>query len=74
NEANRRAYRNMLLTTKGLEQFVSGVILFDETLRQCALDDQETPFPKHLADKGILPGIKVDAGARDLAGFPGETV
>ena len=74
NEANRRAYRNMLLTTKGLEQFVSGVILFDETLRQCALDDQESPFPNCLADKGILPGIKVDAGARDLAGFPGETV
>ena len=74
NEANRRAYRNMLLTTKGLEQFVSGVILFDETLRQCALDNEEAPFPKCLADKGIFPGIKVDAGARDLAGFPGETV
>ena len=73
-EPNRRAYRNMLLTTEGLEQFVSGVILYDETIRQCALDDQETPFPKCLADKGILPGIKVDAGAQDLAGFPDEKV
>jgi len=71
-EDNRRAYRDMLFTTPGVEAFVSGVILFDETIRQKALDG--TPFPALLAAKGILPGIKVDAGAKDLAGAPGEKV
>ena len=73
-EENRRAYRHMLFTTEGMEEFISGVILYDETLRQNALDDAETPFPKLLSDKGVIPGIKVDAGIHDLAGFPGEKV
>ena len=71
---NRRAYRHMLFTTEGMEEFISGVILYEETLRQKALDEAETPFPKLLADKGVIPGIKVDTGIHDLAGFPGETV
>lgn len=71
-EENRRAYREMLFTTPGVEEFISGVILFDETIRQAKPDG--TPFPKVLADKGILPGIKVDKGAVDLAGFPGEKI
>src|ERR687897_2556350 len=71
-EENRRAYRDMLFTTPGLEEFVSGVILYDETLRQSASDG--TPFAKLLSGKGIIPGIKVDTGAKDLAGAPGEKV
>jgi len=71
-EERRRAYREMLFTTAGAEQYISGVILFDETLRQSAADG--TPFPKLLADKGILPGIKVDKGAKDLPFAPGEKV
>ena len=71
-EENRRAYRDMLFTTPGLEDFVSGVILYDETLRQASADG--TPFAKLLADKGIIPGIKVDTGAKDLAFAPGEKV
>ena len=71
-EENRRAYRDMLFTTPGLEEFVSGVILYDETLRQSAADG--TPFAELLSGKGIIPGIKVDIGAKALAGAPGETV
>jgi len=71
-EANRRAYRELLFATKGVEDFISGVILFDETIRQSAADG--TPFPKLLAAKGILPGIKVDRGAKALAGASGEKV
>ncbi len=71
-EANRRAYREMLFTTQGAEEFISGVILFDETIRQSTADG--TPFPKLLASKGIIPGIKVDQGAKALAGAPGEKV
>ncbi|HXV36197.1 MAG TPA: class I fructose-bisphosphate aldolase [Myxococcota bacterium] len=71
-EENRRAYREMLFTTRGAEEFISGVILFDETLRQRASDG--TPFPELLQSKGILPGIKVDKGAKDLALAPGEKV
>jgi fructose-bisphosphate aldolase class I len=71
-EPNRRAYRDMLFTTPGLEEYISGVILFDETIRQEAHDG--TPFPQLLAKKGIIPGIKVDLGAKDLALFPGEKV
>ncbi len=71
-EENRRAYRDMLFTTPGLEEFVSGVILFDETLRQSTSDG--TPFAAYLAGRGIVPGIKVDAGAKELAGAPGEKV
>ncbi len=71
-EENRRAYREMLFTAKGAEEFISGVILFDETIRQSTADG--TPFPALLAGKGILPGIKVDTGAKTLAGAEGEKV
>src|SRR5215211_5641550 len=59
-EENRRAYRDMLFTTPDLEHYVSGVILYDETIRQSAADG--TPFPQYLAGKGVIPGIKVDLG------------
>ena len=72
NENNRRAYRETLFTTKGLEEAISGVILFDETLRTAASDG--TPFSQVLSKKGIMPGIKVDKGPVDIPGFPGETV
>ncbi len=71
-EETRRSYREMLLTTPGMEQYISGVILYEETLFQATQDG--TPFPKLLADKGVIPGIKVDTGAKDLAGAPGEKV
>ena len=71
-EENRRAYREMLLTTPGLGKYVSGVILYDETLRQSTADGK--PFVKYLEEAGILPGIKVDTGAHPLAGHPGEKV
>jgi fructose-bisphosphate aldolase, class I len=71
-EETRRAYRELLFTTEGAEKFISGVILFDETIRQSASD--ETPFPKLLESKGIIPGIKVDAGAKPLALTDGETI
>jgi len=71
-EENRRSYRDLLFTAPGAEQYISGVILFDETLRQSSADG--TAFPKLLAEKGILPGIKVDKGAKDLAGAAGEKV
>jgi fructose-bisphosphate aldolase, class I len=71
-EENRRAYRDMLLSTKGLGEFISGVILYDETLRQKSADG--TPFTALLAKNGILPGIKVDAGAKDLAFCPEEKI
>jgi fructose-bisphosphate aldolase class I len=72
NENNRRAYREMLFTTKGLEEAISGVILFDETIRTAASDG--TPFPQVLSKKTIMPGIKVDKGPVEIPGFPGETV
>jgi fructose-bisphosphate aldolase class I len=72
NENNRRAYREMLFTTPGLEEAISGVILFDETIRTAAGDG--TPFPRVLSKKGIIPGIKVDKGPVDIPGFPGEVV
>jgi fructose-bisphosphate aldolase, class I len=71
-EENRRAYRELLFTTEGVEEFISGVIFFDETIRQSSEDG--TPFPQLLESRGIIPGIKVDKGAKDLAGAPGETV
>jgi fructose-bisphosphate aldolase class I len=71
-EENRRAYRQLLFATEGVEEYIGGVILYDETIRQSA--DDGTPFPKLLASKGIIPGIKVDKGAKDLANAPGETV
>jgi fructose-bisphosphate aldolase class I len=71
-EENRRAYREMLFTTPGVEQFISGVIMFDETIRQSTADG--VPFTKVLEAAGVIPGIKVDQGAKPLAGFPGEQV
>jgi fructose-bisphosphate aldolase class I len=71
-EESRRAYRNLLFTTAGAEEFVGGVILYDETIRQRS--DDGTPFAELLASKGIVPGIKVDTGAKPLALHPGETV
>jgi fructose-bisphosphate aldolase class I len=71
-EDNRRAYRELLFATEGAEEYISGVILFDETIRQSAADG--TPFPKLLESKGIIPGIKVDKGAKPLALADGETI
>jgi fructose-bisphosphate aldolase, class I len=71
-EENRRAYRNLLFTAPGMEDFIGGVILYDETIRQRA--DDGTSFAELLASKGVVPGIKVDKGAVDLAGFPSEKV
>jgi fructose-bisphosphate aldolase, class I len=71
-EENRRFYRQLLFTAPGMEDPIGGVILYDETIRQSA--DDGTPFPEVLASKGVIPGIKVDTGAQDLAGFPGEKV
>jgi fructose-bisphosphate aldolase class I len=71
-EDTRRAYRDMLLTTEGAADHISGVILYDETIRQSALDG--TPFPKLLEAQGVIPGIKVDRGAKDLANAPGEKI
>jgi len=71
-EENRRAYRDMLFTTKGLGEYISGVILFDETIRQKTSDG--TPFVELLARNNMLPGIKVDTGAKPLAFCAGETV
>ena len=71
-EDNRRAYRELLFRTAGVDEFISGVILFDETIRQSASDG--TPFPELLASQGIIPGIKADIGAKPLALARGETV
>ncbi|MBT5195811.1 MAG: fructose-bisphosphate aldolase class I, partial [Rhodospirillaceae bacterium] len=71
-EDNRRDYRQLLFTTESASDYISGVILYDETLRQSGSDG--VPFSKLLWDKGILPGIKVDTGAKDLAGSAGEKV
>ncbi len=71
-EHNRRAYRELLFRTEGIGDYISGVILFDETIRQSAEDG--TPLVAILKDAGVIPGIKVDAGAKPLAGAPGEKV
>jgi fructose-bisphosphate aldolase class I len=71
-EESRRSYRELLLTAAGSDQYVSGVILYDETIRQKTKDG--TPFAVYLAKHGVLPGIKVDTGAKPLAGFKGETI
>ena len=71
-EEARRAYRELLFTADGIQDHIGGVILFDETMRQSASDG--TPLPLVLTEKGVVPGIKVDTGAKDLAGFPGEKV
>jgi len=72
NEQNRRAYRELLFRTKDAADYISGVILYDETIRQKAADG--TPLVKLLKDEGVIPGIKVDIGAKPLAGAPGEVV
>ncbi|MEJ2314090.1 MAG: fructose-bisphosphate aldolase class I [Nitrospirota bacterium] len=72
NEETRRSYREVLFTAPGVEDYISGVILFDETIHQSARDG--TPFAEVLKRRGIIPGIKVDMKAHDMAGFPGEKV
>src|SRR5664280_3819541 len=69
-EEARRACRELIVTTPGLSECISGAILYDETIRQRKNDG--TPFAKAISDAGIIPGIKVDTGAKDLAGHPGE--
>jgi fructose-bisphosphate aldolase class I len=71
-EENRRSYREMLFTAAGAKDSISGVILYDETIRQKTKDG--VPFADYLAKNGMIPGIKVDMGAKPLAGFPGETI
>ena len=71
-EEARRAYRELIVTTPGLGECISGAILYDETIRQQKKDG--TPFVKAITDAEIIPGIKVDAGAKDLAGHPGEKI
>ena len=71
---NRNEYRNMLFTSDRIEEFISGVILFDETFRQSTTDNQKIPFVDYLNSKGIVAGIKVDMGAKDLAGCEGEKI
>ena len=71
-EENRRAYRDMLFTTEGVGAHISGVILFDETIRQNARNGK--PFAKLLQSQGIIPGIKVDTGAKPLTGYPEEKI
>lgn len=71
-EEHRRTYREMLFTTPSMAEYISGVILFDETIRQKTKDG--VPFPEYLTKLGVIPGIKVDTGAKPLAGFPGETI
>ena len=71
-EENRRAYRELLLTTPKLSEHISGAILYDETLRQSTKSG--VPFAKYMADNGMIPGIKVDKGTAALAGYPGELV
>jgi len=72
-EENRNIYRDMLFTTKGMEEFISGVILFDETIRQSTIKEGVS-FPDFLSDLGVIPGIKVDAGAKHLSGTDDEKV
>ena len=71
-EEHRRTYRELLFTAPAASESVSGVILYDETIRQKTKDG--TPFPQYLMKQGMIPGIKVDTGAKPLAGFPGETI
>src|SRR5690606_41894028 len=68
---SRRTYREMLFTTPGAADYISGVIFYDETLRQKTRDG--VPFPEYLTKLGIVPGIKVDTGAKPLAGYPGRS-
>jgi fructose-bisphosphate aldolase class I len=72
-DQTRNAYRDLLFTAEGIEKYISGVILFDETLRQSTLSDG-IPYPEFLTGLGIIPGIKVDKGAKPLAGVEGEKI
>jgi fructose-bisphosphate aldolase class I len=72
NEESRRQWRELLFTADGIEEQISGIILFDETMRQTTADG--TPFPQYLHQRGIIPGIKVDTGAKQLAGSPNEKI
>ena len=71
-EEARRAYRELIVTTRGLSEAISGAILYDETIRQKKSDG--TPFVKAIIEAGIIPGIKVDTGAKNMAGHPGEKI
>ena len=71
-EENRRNYRELLFRTQGISEYISGVILYDETIRQQASNG--APLVEILVNQGIIPGIKVDLGGKDLAGFPGEKI
>ena len=71
-EVTRRAYRELIVNTPGLGECISGAILYDETIRQQKKDG--TPFVKAITDAGIIPGIKVDTGAKAMAGHPGEKI
>ncbi len=71
-EEARRAYRELIITTPGLGESISGAILYDETIRESRNDG--TPFVRAIADTGIIPGIKLDTGAKEMAGFPGEKI
>ena len=70
---SRNAYRDLLFSADGMENYISGVIMYDETLRQSSLAEG-TPYPEYLAAKGVIPGIKVDAGAHDLSSSEGEKI
>ena len=69
----RNAYRDLLFSAEGIEEYISGVIMYDETFRQSSIADGK-PYPEYLMDKGIIPGIKVDTGAHDLSGSEGEKI
>ncbi len=71
---NRNEYRDMLFSANGIEEYISGVIMFDETFRQSTTCNQKINFPEYLTSKGIIPGIKVDTGAKKLAGFSNEKI
>jgi len=71
---SRNSYRDMLFSSKGIEECISGVILFDETLRQSTISDNKILIPKYLKSLGIVPGIKVDKGAKILSGFENEKI
>ena len=71
---NRNEYRDMLISADGIENYISGVIMFDETFRQSTTCDNKINFPEFLSSKGIVPGIKVDTGAKELAGFENEKI
>jgi fructose-bisphosphate aldolase class I len=74
NFESRNIYRNMLFSSKGIEEYISGVILFDETLRQYADSANKVLIPEYLNSIGIIPGIKVDKGTKNLSGFSGEKI